>query len=580
MRQSIIIVFLAFLGLLSASADKKIQKSMPPIQLVSDSLEKEFIFHYYEGYRFLDENNPHSAKYEYLNCHKIHPEDPDLNAQLAIIYAQLDSGTISLAYMEKAHQLAPGNKWYSSRLLSSYIYRKNYVKALSVAEELHRQYPYNEDYFNAMISLYRELKQFDKALKVMKSLEKITGITEQTAFENFRLQMLSGKTDKALKEIEKLIRKFPSDSRYKVFLGDILIEQRRINEGMKIYLNVLKTDPTNPDVYQSLSEYYTNIDDSKHAMEYLMLSLKNPKMEVETKLEILGKHIEKLVRANTNIESTDSLFSTLTEDYPLEPQVFNYYAAFLIHLNKNKEAGEALETSLKLDKGNESAWVSLAQIRFTASNDSAYQVISEGLRNCPNNLTLLYFKGIALLQADSLNEALANNNFSLQLMASQENAELSSDFHAQNAEIYIRKNETDSAFACFENALKVRPDNVGVLNNYAYYLSISKRDLGRAESMSATTIQKDPGNSTFLDTYAWVFYQKGNYSLAKFYIERAIDNVKDTATAGTLYEHYGDILWMNGNNDQKALEMWKKAMITGAESDELRNKIEQKGWKR
>ena len=62
------------------------------------------------------------------------------------------------------------------------------------------------------------------------------------------------------------------------------------------------------------------------------------------------------------------------------------------------------------------------------------------------------------------------------------------------------------------------------LNNYAYYLSLVGRDLDKAERMSGKVIERFPNNSTYLDTYAWILFKKGNYTLAKFYMETAIKN--------------------------------------------------------
>ena len=98
--------------------------------------------------------------------------------------------------------------------------------------------------------------------------------------------------------------------------------------------------------------------------------------------------------------------------------------------------------------------------------------------------------------------------------------------------------------------------------------------------MSAKTIEKEPKNSTYLDTYAWIFYQQGNYSLAKFYIERAIDNLKEKQESGVILEHYGDILWMTRENDAIALETWKKAYDSGYQTEALKNKIDNNGWER
>jgi hypothetical protein len=71
----------------------------------------------------------------------------------------------------------------------------------------------------------------------------------------------------------------------------------------------------------------------------------------------------------------------------------------------------------------------------------------------------------------------------------------------------------------------------------------------------------------------------GNYVLAKFYIERAINNLAPEHDPGVILDHYGDILWMN-KEDKKAMEMWQKSLDSGNDNEELRNKINNKGWER
>ena len=99
--------------------------------------------------------------------------------------------------------------------------------------------------------------------------------------------------------------------------------------------------------------------------------------------------------------------------------------------------------------------------------------------------------------------------------------------------------------------------------------------------MSAKTVELEPKNSTYLDTYAWILYQEANYSLAKFYIERAVDNLPKEEETGVILEHYGDILWMSGTEyEAKALETWQKSYDAGNKTETLKQKITNKGWKR
>ena len=74
--------------------------------------------------------------------------------------------------------------------------------------------------------------------------------------------------------------------------------------------------------------------------------------------------------------------------------------------------------------------------------------------------------------------------------------------------------------------------------------------------MSYRTVQAQPTNNTYLDTYAWILFEKGKYVEAKIYMDQAMQNGGDKSSIET--EHCGDIYWMNGEKE-KALEYWKKA---------------------
>ena len=117
------------------------------------------------------------------------------------------------------------------------------------------------------------------------------------------------------------------------------------------------------------------------------------------------------------------------------------------------------------------------------------------------------------------------------------------------------------AYKAYDEALKYNDKNVVVLNNYAYFLSLEKKDLKKAERMSALAVKLEPNNSTYLDTYAWIFFVQGNYTLAKIYHrERALPTIRPKSSE--LVDHYGDILFMSGDKE-KALEQWKKAKEMG-----------------
>ena len=83
-------------------------------------------------------------------------------------------------------------------------------------------------------------------------------------------------------------------------------------------------------------------------------------------------------------------------------------------------------------------------------------------------------------------------------------------------------------YPVYDKILELEPGNLPTLNNYAWLLATNKGDLNKAEAMSAITIREEPNNPTYLDTYGWIMYLKGQKELAKFFIGKARENSKET----------------------------------------------------
>lgn len=89
--------------------------------------------------------------------------------------------------------------------------------------------------------------------------------------------------------------------------------------------------------------------------------------------------------------------------------------------------------------------------------------------------------------------------------------------------------------------------------------------------MSYRTVQAEPDNSTFLDTYAWILFMQKKYAEALQYIDMAVKN--DTTKSAVIIEHAGDIHAVNGDIDG-AVKYWNEALKAGAENETvLRRKI-------
>lgn len=573
-------LFLVF-AFLSCSAPKKIVAKSPDKNHLSDSAQRQFDYYFYEGLKQKDNQQYDQAIETFRMCLAIDSLDAGVQSEIGMMYGAIGFGDKALQCLEKAVQIDPSNWWYSVQLISMYSDLKNWKRAIEVATDLQKQYPNKDEVYSMLATFYKETKEYDKAIAAYDRLESLTGINETTSFEKFQLYILSNKPQKGVAEIDKLANKYPTESRYKVLRGDIFMQQKMPEKAFEIYQDVLQEDPQNAYVYVSLSEYYKATNQPDKAMESIVSALKTEQLDVDKKVSILGQYVEQLVQDSTKFGETESLFKLLLDRYPLEEKVHGYYAMFLQYQKRNAEAVSELETMVNINPKNDQTWMRLIQINTMDKNFNQLLVVTKrAIENLPKLPVWYFYRGIAQYQLADYKGALVSYKTGLPLIAAEQ-ASLKSDFYAQIADIYYKLQQKDSAFAAYDKSLASNPQNNMVMNNYAYYLSLEKADLKKAERMSAKTVELEPKNSTYLDTYAWILYQEANYSLAKFYIERAIDNLTKEEDPGVILEHYGDILWMSGaDNEAKALETWQKSYDAGNKTEELKLKITNKGWKR
>ncbi|MDD5184773.1 MAG: tetratricopeptide repeat protein [Paludibacter sp.] len=578
-------LFLLFaLILASCASNKSLVNGNPTHPGLTDAQHRQFYYYYYEGLRLKENQQYDQALETFRLCLAIDSLDAGAQSEMGILNASIGLTAAALKNLENSVRLAPSNWWYNVQLISIYSNLKNWPRAIKLAVDLQKIYPNKEEVYNMLASLYKETKEYDKAIAADDRLENLNGIDESLSLDKFRLYILSGKPKKGIAEIDKLINKYPTETRYRVLRGDIYMQQKKPELAYEIYKQVLQEDPQNANVYVSLSEYYKTTNQPEKAMESIVTALKNDQLDVDTKMDILGQYVDKMIKDSTRLVETESLFKMLVDRYPLEEQVHGYYALFLQYLKRDAEAISELETMLTINPKNEQTWFRLIQLTSTDKDFNHLLAVStRAIENIPKNPTWYFYRGIAQFQLADYRGALLTYKTAIPFITTDQTG-MKSDFYAQIADVYFKLEQKDSAFINYDEALKYNPKNILVMNNYAYYLSLEKKELNKAERMSAKTVELEPNNSTYLDTYAWVLYQEANYSLAIFYIEKAVDNLPKGDDPGILLEHYGDILWMSGKddgkNDAKALEMWQKSYDAGNKTEELKEKIEKKGWVR
>ncbi|MDL2245966.1 tetratricopeptide repeat protein, partial [Parabacteroides sp. OttesenSCG-928-J18] len=376
--------------------------------------------------------------------------------------------------------------------------------------------------------------------------------------------------EKAYKEIEKLADKFPMEARYPLMLGDLYLENKEMDKALQNYEKAHKIDPKNPYYIVSMSNYYEAIGDNTASESLIRDALVNEKLDVETKVGILSRYIIRLQQTEKGMEGANVIFDELIEQHPEDIDLKLMYGSLLTAQEKKEEAEFQFQLVTEMEPANPSAWQQLLNLAMRHEElDEVVRICTTCMDIFPGAPEYYFYLGIAYYQQDKYEEALQVYRDGIAIIPA-ENGRLKSDFYGQMGDIYYQMKQMDKTYEAYDEALKYNANNVMVLNNYAYFLALDKKDLDKALRMSLQTINMEPENATYLDTYAWILFVKGEYKLAKIYIVRAIE--RDDTNSSELVDHYGDILYMIGDKE-KAVEQWKKAKELGKEGEVLDRKI-------
>ncbi len=362
-------------------------------------------------------------------------------------------------------------------------------------------------------------------------------------------------------------------------LANLYLQAGKNNEAYLVYSKAKSIDPEDPYLISSLAEYYERTNNKEAAEEELHTALMSRKMEIDTKLAILAQYVGTLQQNRQDTKVANQLFDSLMVQHPQEPKLNLMYGNLLMMQNKKEEARFQYQVFAEANPTNPVGWEQLLSTAFPDSLDMTIRVCKQAISYNPEQPQFYFYLGISEYMKDDYNTALETLQKGV-VYVDEENVSLLSDFYGQIGDLYYHLNKLDSAFLTYDKAIEYNPNNMGVLNNYSYFLSVARKNLDKAERMSSVTVKAEPTNPTYLDTYGWVLFEQGAYTMAKIYIENAIkySEEKKTEISSEVLEHYGDVLYKTGETE-KALEYWIKAKEKGdSKSKTLDKKIETKTY--
>lgn len=447
------------------------------------------------------------------SCREVNPNAAEAYYRLAQQYFDTGNDSIATKYMERAARLQPANDTYQESVAATYIQQRDYDNAIKAYENLYSHHRERTDVLDILARLYGAKKDYTRMLSTIERIEKIDGESDELTFMKMNVYEMRHDTKNAYRMLKALNDAHPNEPNYKVMLGNWLMNHSRRDEAFKCFQGALADDPQNAFALNSMYDYYRAGGDNAAADELREKILFSSQTESKTKVTMLQQAIKESEQNGGDSVVVLNLFDRTMAASPKNADISNMKAMYMKLKGMPVDSvNAAFEHTLTFEPDNNLARIKLIQDKWEKKKwDEVIALSTAGTQYNPEDMTFYYFLGLAYFQKDDDDHALDALKRGADEIDDHADSDMASDFYGAMGDILFKKKQQEEAFEAYDKSLKWKEDNIVVLNNYAYYLSELRRDLKRAEQMSFKTVQAEPTNATYLDTYAWILFLQKRY---------------------------------------------------------------------
>lgn len=565
------LLLLLALVIFQCSHSKKVSSNSNLTAQAIDSTK--FTYYFIEGCNERMKGNLEIAEKHFYTCLKINPKDPAVKYELANIKKVNNEKELALKYSKECALADEKNEWYQLLYIDCLHAMNQFEQAAHVYSKLQKQNPYRVDFYEGMANEYMYAHNYDKALHAYEDMISKFGSNETFTLNKIKLLKALHKKTEAESEFQILIQLHPKEVKYYTYLAEFFQENNENEKAWNIYKDVLKIDSLNPMIHLAIADYYKNKNDKQNFFKEIKIAFESPDLAIETKQKILASYYQLTEENQSYKQEADELCSIMLRLHPNAQEAHTIYADFLYRDKKIKEAKDEYEKAVGLDKSKFINWNQLMYLEAELNeNIQLDKHSSEAMELFPTQSTPYFFNGIANIQLKNYEKAASSFSEGIEFVYNDN--PLLTQFYYNLGDAYHYLKSYEQSDKAFESALKIEDNNSYVLNNYAYYLSLRKSNLDKAEKLSRRSNEIEPNNRSYIDTYGWILFQLEKYIEAEIWLGKAS---KMGAKNPVILEHYGDVLFKL-NKVEDAVYIWNEAKKAGSGSIQLEKKIAEKRW--
>lgn len=514
---------------------------------------KELQLNYYQAL----ENYQTALKYD---------NSPGILYAISKLYFQIDKYNEAFNFVTDALKSEPNNLEYLEHQGNVYMALDNYQKAAEVYERIIASKPDDVYGLYALARIYQRLDMPSNAIVIYEKITDNIGYDYDILRRMYSIYFKDREYDKCIEVLNAVLKLDPFDREVREQLAGLYNMLNRPDEAKEIFQDLADLNPQDKELQTELVKSYFFSGAIEKGFEGYAKILGYETLTYQQKLEV-GQLYYNLIRQDTSaIQMAENIFNYLTQVFP-DKWISYYYLGALEIVRKNFDAFPyKFEQALVVADTIREAYLQIGFVYYEQGKfNDANRVLRRAVDMNPQDEQSLLLYGVSLQSSGDIRTAIEYLEKAHQINPDEVSTISTLAIAYHNIGQIERSNEL------YEMGLKIDPNNATLLNNYAYNLSERNEKLDEALEMSKKSIEKEPRNSSFLDTLGWIYYKLGQFDLALKYIRQSLDISPDNSVVN---DHLGDI-YLARDDISNALKFWEKALEFDPENNIIKSKIEQ-----
>ncbi len=491
-------------------------------------------------------------KYQEAKKHleRITGTSPDNDAAfyyLGMCHLYLNETDEAKAAFRKAATIDPSNFWYKERLARTYSLTGEDDLTIETYEELLKDFQKKNDIYFTLVNLYLKQSQYDKALAAMDQIENVFGKSESVTATRYDILLRQNKPAEALKALTDYNKEFSSPY-VLTKLGDHSIAEYKDTAALAYYQEAQDLQNGYIPALLGESEVYRVRRNFPEYFRTVNRFVADEDTDVQTKaqyLDMLARRSDSRFLKNLQPQ-IDTLFDNLLLHHPSDSSALAAAGLYWHSTERPSKAKALMRRNMILHP--ESPYIAGQYIQMLAYHKDWEEMeitCDSALARFPEETVFLDMKNVVCYNKKDWQGIIDNNRKIIEI--AKEDTSLTVPALSSIGDMYHELGDEKEAFKVYSTVLKINPDYAPALNNYAYFLALKGSRLKKACAMSKKTVDKEPDNPTYLDTYGWILHLLGRDQEAKTCFKHAmLYGAKESATC---LEHYAEVLDALGETD-------------------------------